>query len=122
MRNLFLSLFMFILSYQSWAQTCTVLGQTPQTAFPVCGTDTFSQKKVPICRTHTIYTGCNDNSDYGDKNPFWYTFTCFSSGTLGFQVNPNTQSDDYDWQFFDVTGVQDLNTIFTNGSLSTSNN
>jgi gliding motility-associated-like protein len=122
MRKLLLFLFLFLLTYQSRAQVCTILGQTPQTAFPVCGTDTFSQKNVPICRTHSISTGCNDLADYGDKNPFWYTFTCFSSGTLGFQINPNTQSDDYDWQLFDVTGVQDLNAVFTNASLSTSNN
>lgn len=122
MRKFFLFLFTFLLFYHSRAQVCTVLGQTPQTAFPVCGTDTFSQKKVPICRTHDISTGCNDGADYGDKNPFWYTFTCFSSGTLGFQIKPNTPSDDYDWQFFDVTGIQDLTTVFTNTSLSTSNN
>ena len=128
MRKLFLSLFIFLLSYQSWAQVlvpvCSILGQTPQTAFPVCGTDTFSQKNVPICRTHNIYTGCADSlqAPYGDKNPFWYTFTCFSSGTLGFQINPINQSDDYDWQLFDVTGIQDLNVVFTKGSFSNSNN
>src|ERR1035437_3348875 len=98
MRKFFLFLFAFFLFYHSRAQGCTVLGQPPQTAFPVCGTDTFSQTKVPLCRTHDISTGCYDRADYGDTNPFWYTFPCFSSGTLGFQVNPNTKSDDYDWQ------------------------
>jgi gliding motility-associated-like protein len=110
---------MFHLSY---AQVCSTLGQTPQTAFPVCGTDTFSQKSVPLCRTGNISTGCNDGADYGDKNPFWYRFTCFSSGTLGFQIKPNTETDDYDWELFDITGVQNLSLVFGSISLMKSNN
>lgn len=124
MRKLLLIIGILFLSYHLNGQACTVLGQTPQTAFPVCGTDTFSQKSVPVCSTHiSIPTGCyNTNALYTDKNPFWYTFTCFADGTLGFQINPKTKTDDYDWQLFDVTGVQNLDAVFTDGSLMISNN
>ncbi|MES1216821.1 MAG: PKD domain-containing protein, partial [Bacteroidota bacterium] len=84
---------------QSVNSQCTTLGQTPATAFPVCGTDVFSQTSVPACSNHTIPTYClNDGNIYWDLNPFWYKFTCFESGTLGFQIKPTNNSDDYDWQ------------------------
>jgi gliding motility-associated-like protein len=86
------------------AQNCTTLGQNPSTAFPVCGTDTFSQLTVPICGTQPIPVACSDGASYADKNPFWYKFTCFSSGTLGLLITPNNLGDDYDWQIFDITG------------------
>jgi gliding motility-associated-like protein len=53
---------------------------------------------VPDCR--------NDSADYSDKNPFWYSFTCFQAGTLGFLITPNNRGDDYDWQLYDITGHQ----------------
>jgi len=86
------------------AQPCTNLGQTPATAFPVCGTDVFTQTSVPPCGNNLIPTLCgNDGLAYGDLNPYWYKFTCFKSGTLGFLIDPNNDGDDYDWQLFDVT-------------------
>ncbi|MCB0740485.1 MAG: hypothetical protein KDB92_05445, partial [Chitinophagaceae bacterium] len=81
-------------------QACTTLGQTPSTAFPVCGTTTFSQSIVPICSTNDIYVpGCsgNSNANYQNKNPFFYKFTCYVGGTLGFIINPHAANDDYDW-------------------------
>ncbi|MBS1590718.1 MAG: gliding motility-associated C-terminal domain-containing protein [Bacteroidetes bacterium] len=104
------------------AQVCSTLGQTPQTAFPVCGTDTFHQTKVPICNNGNLPTGCTDGALYSDKNPYWYRFTCFQAGTLGFQVKPNTASDDYDWQLFDITGITNLNDVYTNAALTVCNN
>lgn len=84
--------------------TCGGLGQTPGTAFPVCGTDTFKQKDVPICGGRRILApGCND-VPLSDMNPYWYKFTCFKAGTLGFVITPKNLSDDYDWQVFDITG------------------
>jgi gliding motility-associated-like protein len=105
-----------------WAQDCTTLGQTPSSAFPVCGVDTFSQQNVPICRTHSIKVpGCNDGADYSDKNPFWYRFTCFKTGTLGFLVTPNDLGDDYDWMLYDITG-HNADEVFTNTSLVVTGN
>lgn len=84
------------------AQNCVSLGQNPETAFPVCGIATFTQSSVNICGDRTIPSRCNGNV-FTDKNPYWYKFTCFSSGTLGFIITPNNVGDDYDWQLFDVT-------------------
>ena len=100
---------------------CTTLGQTPATAFPVCGTDTFSQTNVPICVNRPITTFCNDGIIYQDLNPFWYRFTCFKSGTLGFMITPNNLNDDYDWVLFDITNI-DPSAVYTNtGSIVTYN-
>ena len=102
-KNIFIWLLALLLSGNNYAQTvCTGLGQNPQTAFPVCGTDTFKMASVPICGDRLVPGPCTA-SQVTDKNPYWYKFTCFSAGTLGFLIKPNTFSDDYDWQLFDVT-------------------
>jgi gliding motility-associated-like protein len=85
------------------AQQCTTLGQNPSTAFPVCGTSVFSQSDVNICGDRQVATPCT-TVPITDKNPYWYKFTCYTSGTLGFQITPENLSDDYDWQLWDVTG------------------
>ncbi|MEP7277389.1 MAG: gliding motility-associated C-terminal domain-containing protein [Bacteroidota bacterium] len=100
-------------------QSCSILGQSPASAFPVCTKDTFAQSTVPICTNKgMVVPGCNvSTGDYADKNPFWYRFTCYQAGTLGFQITPNDLNDDYDWQLFDITGVTDLNAVYTSPSL-----
>jgi len=103
---------------------CTTLGQNPSTAFPVCGTAVFLQDSVPLCNSSLIYVpGCsiNNDSSYQDKNPFWYKFTCFKSGTLSFTITPNLPDEDYDWQLFDVTG-HNPNDVFTDSSLVVTGN
>ena len=95
--------FCFFIIIHSKAQTCTTLGQNPSTAFPVCGTTIFSQTTVPYCGGRSIPSPPCTRAPFSDKNPFWYKFTCFAGGTLGFLINPNTP-EDYDWQLFDVTG------------------
>lgn len=108
MRRCLLIPIFLLLVYTQWAQAqCTTLGQNPSTAFPVCGTTVFEQSTVPICSSNSLFVpGCTgtDNADYENKNPFWYKFTCYESGTLGFTITPNTASDDYDWQLYDITG------------------
>ena len=102
------------------AQTCTALGQNPSTAFPVCGTDTFSQATVPYCGGRPIPGPC-DRDGLKDLNPFWYKFTCFAPGTLGFVITPNDLDDDYDWQLFDITG-HNPDDVFSDASLFVSCN
>jgi gliding motility-associated-like protein len=92
---------------------CTVLGQTPATAFPVCGSNTFVQDSVPICNDGSVTVPSCTGVNYTAINPYWYKFTCFKSGTLGLLISPKNAGDDYDWQLWDVT-AQDLNTIYTN--------
>lgn len=106
------------------AQSCTALGQTPSTAFPVCGSTVFEQKNVPVCTSNNLYVpGCsgNDNADYANKNPFWYKFTCYKSGTLGFVITPKDLADDYDWQLYDITGLNP-DEVFTNTKIIVSGN
>ena len=83
---------------------CSILGQNPETAFPVCGTSVFHMETVPICGRRQVATPCIDDTLYTDRNPFWYKFTCFQSGKLVFFITPDTVTEDYDWQIFDVTG------------------
>src|SRR4029077_20917464 len=108
-------LILFVLvSAQGWSQSFPVNGQTPSTAFPVCGSNTFKQSKVPQGHSGDLQVpGCGA---YPDVNPFWYTFTCFSGGTLGFLITPNNIKDDYDWMLFDITG-RDPKDVFTDISL-----
>ncbi|MCC6287534.1 MAG: gliding motility-associated C-terminal domain-containing protein [Chitinophagaceae bacterium] len=102
--------------------TCSTLGQNPGTAFPVCGTSTFTQQTVSACGGRSIpVPGCNDGSDYGDINPYWYKFTCFASGSLGFTITPLTLSDDYDWQIFDIT-FNKPGDVYTNKNLYVASN
>lgn len=111
----------FFSVYRSYGQ-CTSLGQTPSTAFPVCGTTIFKQTTVPICYTRKLVVpGCNDGAEYGDKNPYWYRFTCFVSGSLAFTITPNDLGDDYDWQLYDITG-RNPDEVFTNPALVVTGN
>lgn len=97
------------------SQICTELGQTPSTAFPVCGIDTFTQSTVPYCGGRAIPGPCSVDG-ISDTNPFWYKFTCFNAGTLGFLITPNDLNDDYDWEIFDITG-HDPNDIYRDATL-----
>ncbi len=116
-RHFFAFLVLCILSKTGISQTCTTLGQNPTTAFPVCGTTLFEQKTVPICGGRSIPTPCNDGNSYSDINPFWYKFTCYSSGKLGFAITPiNATGDDYDWELFDITGYDPMD-VYTNKNL-----
>src|SRR6476469_328290 len=116
--------FILLLPSTLCAQECTTQGQTPATAFPVCGTSTFHQGVVPVCGMHTLdVPGCpaGPNVQYADLNPFWYKFTCYESGTLGFLITPKNLGDDYDWQLYDITG-HDPADVFTDKSLVVTGN
>src|SRR5690606_4168483 len=102
-------------------QTCTTLGQNPSTAFPVCGTSSFSQSIVPYCGGRTVPGACPANEGLSDTNPFWYKFTCFTAGTLGFVITPMDLADDYDWQLFDITG-RNPDEVYTNPALFVASN
>lgn len=97
------------------AQNCDNLGQKPGSAFPVCGTTVFTQSQVPICGNRLVPNPCNSDL-ITDKNPYWYKFTCYQSGTLGFEITPANLNDDYDWQLFDVTNASPGD-VYTKSSL-----
>ncbi|RYG04210.1 MAG: T9SS type B sorting domain-containing protein, partial [Chitinophagaceae bacterium] len=52
---------------------------------------------------------------------YWYKFTCFESGTLGFLITPENLNDDYDWQLFDITG-RDPADVYTSSGLIVASN
>lgn len=113
-KNIFILIIFIFGGFYSYAQSCTVLGQTPATAFPVCGTNVFKQDTVPLCvNSNVTANGCGQ---YPDANPFWYEFTCFKSGTLGFLITPNDLGDDYDWELFDITGHNAMD-VYTDTTL-----
>lgn len=115
-RKFLLFLFLFY-SFVLEAQVCSNLGQNPGTAFPVCGSSAFAQTTVAICGDRQIPAPCTSPGVlFKDKNPYWYKFTCFTSGSLGFVITPNNLQDDYDWQLFDVTGHAPEE-VYTNSSL-----
>jgi gliding motility-associated-like protein len=120
-------LFTFLLIVKvNFGQACTNLGQTPSTAFPVCGTTVFHQASVPICATVNIFVpGCSNQAgntaNYQNKNPYFYKFTCYTSGTLGFLISPLAANEDYDWQLWDITG-HNPDDIFTDRTLVVTGN
>ncbi len=122
MKFLLTALFLVLLQLHIRAQTpCTAPGQNPSTAFPVCGTSTFTQSSVPICGGKAINApGCTPGI-LSDVNPYWYKFTCFQTGTLGFKITPHTNSEDYDWQLFDITN-RNPNEVYTDVTLSVASN
>lgn len=114
------------ISYEQNSCPVNSLGQNPSTAFPVCGVDTFSQTTVPICSNGVITVpGCPQSSALGGyqaKNPFWYKFTCYVTGTLGFVINPNNPGDDYDWLLYDITGHDPNDVLTDSGKLVVTGN
>src|SRR5690606_8438776 len=101
-RTLLFLLLSLLLGYnQLYSQACTGLGQTPGSAFPVCGTTVFTQTSVPLCVTNSLFVpGCSGQgtAGYENRNPYWYKIHCYQSGTLGFTITPTSPTSDYDWQ------------------------
>lgn len=116
----FLSLAIFTVKAQP--PCSTIPGMNPQTAIAVCGATTFTQNSVASCLGSPISgTGaCGGAND--SHNAFWYKFHCYQSGLLGFLVTPMNLSDDYDWELFNVTGLANLNQIYTDERLMVSLN
>jgi len=118
--------FFVILIFSSgygWSQSFPVTGQLASSAFPVCGSDTFRQAIVPGGKTHSLQVpNCSTDGDvYQDLNPFWYTFTCYVSGSLAFLITPNNLGDDYDWMLYDITN-HNPNDVYTDETLIVTGN
>ncbi len=103
------------------AQTCSSIpGMSPGNALPVCGTSVFHQDVVINCSGPDVaQVGCSVGAS--SASSFWYKFTCFQSGTLGFLISGISNTDDYDWVLFDITG-RNPNEVFSNPSLAISIN
>ncbi|MBL7695207.1 MAG: gliding motility-associated C-terminal domain-containing protein, partial [Ferruginibacter sp.] len=115
-----LSLFIVALISGAYAQPCSLPGMTPSNAIPVCGTAVFHQDQVVNCTGPNVAQPfCSIGAT--SSSSFWYKFTCYQSGSLGFLISGISGSDDYDWVLFDITG-HDPNDVFTNSSLAISIN
>ncbi len=102
------------------SQTCSLPGMTPGNAIPVCGISVFHQDVVVNCSGPDVaQVGCSVGIT--SSSSFWYKFTCFQTGTLGFLISGISNSDDYDWVLFDITG-RNPNDVFSNSSLPISIN
>ncbi len=117
-----LTLFVFCFSglYCSYAQPCSLPGMTPDNAVPVCGTSVFHQSQVTNCTGPNVaQTGCPIGVT--SSSSFWYKFTCYQTGSLGFLISGISSTDDYDWALFDITG-RNPNEVFSNPALAISIN
>ena len=122
MERILPAFFLLLLFFTSRSQTCDAPGQKPYNAFPVCGTNVFTQTTVPLCTGIPLPTPrCRNSGPITDRNAFWYKFTCFEAGTLGLKITPNDLTDDYDWELYDITG-RDPGAIYTDGSLVVTSN
>ncbi|RYE13457.1 MAG: PKD domain-containing protein, partial [Sphingobacteriales bacterium] len=102
------------------AQPCSLPGMTPSSAIPVCGTTPFVQPVLANCSGQPVaIRGCTDLAT--SDRAFWYKFTCYQTGTLGFVIRGVDVNDDYDWCLFDITG-RNPNDVFTNNTLQVSLN
>lgn len=110
---------LFTLPAWAWSQTYPLKGQLPATAFPICAQDTFKQVALPDgFDADILISGCDP---YPELNPFYYRFTCYTAGTLGFVIIPNLPTDNYDWILFDITGLLP-SAIFADPTLTVTGN
>ena len=98
------------------SQTCTNPGQTPNTAIFVCGSESLSFSTQQFCGVTPVPVSCPGGFAYADRNPSYFRFACFTSGTLGFIFTPSDPGVDLNWQLFDITSTNPFD-IFTNSSL-----
>jgi hypothetical protein len=98
------------------AQQCNNPGQTPETAFLVCGSDAYVMNNPEFCGLQRVATPCPAGYTYENTNPHFFRMNCFSSGTLGFIIEPDEAVANYDWQLFDITSTNP-NDMFTNPAL-----
>ncbi len=117
---LILWIWVFVVAANSFGQACSLPGMTPDKAYPVCGTAVFHEDRVTNCDGPDVAsTGCSVGVT--SSSSFWYKFTCYQTGTLGFLISGISASDDYDWELFDITGHNPAD-VFTNKSLQVSLN
>jgi gliding motility-associated-like protein len=113
----FTCLFFYAAAY---SQQCSLPGMTPDKAYPVCGTAVFHESQVTNCTGPNVASnGCSVGVT--SSSSFWYKFTCYQTGTLGFLINGLDKNDDYDWGLYDVTG-RNPNNVFSDASLEISVN
>ncbi len=121
LKKLLYTFAIFFLVLQAQAQQCSLPGQTPDKAYPVCGTSVFHETVISSCQGPNVATkGCT-SAGVTSSSSIWYKFTCYQSGTLGFLISGLNADDDYDWGLYDVTGRNPAD-VFSDASLEISVN
>ena len=116
----FLAIIFSFAAMSAYAQPCSLPGMTPSSAIPICGDLPFGQPSLANCTGQNVaIRGCSITAT--SDRAFWYKFTCFQTGTLGFLISGSLPEDDYDWCLYDITG-RNPNEVFTNSSLQVSLN
>ncbi len=119
-KKIFILIFAILFFGNLFSQNCSELGQTPDKAIPVCGTSLFHQSLITNCvGPNVLHSGCPE--DVTSNKSFWYKFTCYQTGTLGFLISGISPTDDYDWMLLDITGRNPVD-VFTNSTLQVSLN
>ncbi|WP_462254404.1 T9SS type B sorting domain-containing protein [Ferruginibacter sp.] len=112
--------FVSALTLKIVAQTCSLPGMTPDNAYPVCGIAVFHEDNVTNCTGPNVSSrGCTVGVT--SSSSFWYKFTCYQTGTLGFLISGINADDDYDWGLYDITGRNPAD-VFADPSLEISVN
>lgn len=112
LKKTILSIYLLVFFLPIHAQICTYTGQTPQTALLVCGTESFYSVTPTYCGIMPIPVPCAATYQYQNRNPNFFRMNCFNSGTLGFTIDPDEPTADYNWQLFDITNINP-DAIFT---------
>ncbi|WP_407522263.1 gliding motility-associated C-terminal domain-containing protein [Lacibacter sp. MH-610] len=122
LRIVYSVMLLLITGYVS-AQSCGRLGQTPASAYTICGNGTQSIAPSSSCFNGSFFLpGCtNENTSYGDLNGVYFKFTCKTAGSLAFFIAAWKPEDDINWQLFDITG-KNPNEIFTDRFLTIAGN
>jgi gliding motility-associated-like protein len=103
------------------AQNCSTPGQTPVSAIYVCGTDILTYQTHEFCGQTPLPVNCGPGFSYANRNPTFFRFACYSSGTLGFLISPQEVAADLNWQLYDITSTNPVD-IFTNPAMSIGGN
>jgi gliding motility-associated-like protein len=83
-----------------------VAGQDCATAATLCTSATFSQSTSAAgFGTQEVSTLNSCWGSGGERQSKWFKFTVGCSGTLEFNINPVTNSNDYDWALWNVTSA-----------------
>ncbi len=121
LKKLLYSFIIITFSARAAAQTCSLPGQTPDKAYPVCGTSVFHETVISSCTGPNVASNGCASIGVTSSSSIWYKFTCYQSGSLGFLITGINPDDDYDWGLYDVTGHNPLD-VFSNASLEISVN
>ena len=84
---------------------CTAAGPggTAESSISLCTSSSFSPPVLPACTGPNLpfIDSCSD--PITSNNSLWYKIHCYTSGTLGFLIQPSTPGDDYDWALMNIT-------------------